>query len=156
METLTGKEFFEQLNSNSLKQPLVIKGIVKKSEKDSEVLFKRVGGSSGWVSIPSSMVESVKIIKTFSREEASIAFVKLLLKEATTPEGEVLTELLSSDEQSNCDGNSMHKQEACGIHEGSENVCTHCGCHKDEHQCKCGHQAEYHNSSCGFHGTKHV
>ena len=43
MESLTSKEFFEQLNTNSLKQPFLIKGIVKKSEKDSEELFKEKG-----------------------------------------------------------------------------------------------------------------
>jgi len=153
METLTTKEFFEQLNSNTLKRPLVLKGIVKKSEKDSEVLFTSKGDYTGWITIPASMIESVKIIKIHTKEGASMAEVKLLLKAATMPEGKVLTELLSSAEQYNCNECNNHKAEHCG--NGGDDICSHCGCHKDEHHCKCGHKAEYRSNSCGLHEGPH-
>lgn len=152
MKTLTGKEFFEQLNSNSLKQPLIIKGIVKKSENNSDVLFKGSGDSSDWVKIPSSMVESVKLMKTYTREGASMAIVEITLKESTNPESKVLAELLSFTEQCKCKECNCNKSEHCQ-NSGENNVCGHCGCHKDEHHCKCGHRAEYSNSNCGFHGS---
>jgi hypothetical protein len=154
METLTTKEFFEQLNSNILKQPFILKGIVRKSEKDSEVLFTSKGDCTGWTAIPASMIESVKVIKTLNKESTSMAEVILHLKAATTPEGKVLADLLSSAEQCNCNECNIHKSEHYG-NAGGDNVCNHCGCHRDEHHCECGHKAEYRSNSCGFHGGHH-
>ncbi|MGZ4156393.1 MAG: hypothetical protein ACXVED_04500 [Bacteroidia bacterium] len=52
MEKLTSKEFLDQLKSNTLKSPFILKGIVKKSDKDSEVLFARKGNFGNWTAIP--------------------------------------------------------------------------------------------------------
>ena len=153
MDTLTTKEFFEQLNSNTLKQPLILKGIVKKSEKDSEVLFT-AKADSGWVAIPEAMIESVKVMKIHNMEGCSLAEVKLLLKTSTTPEGKMLAELLSSACQCNRNECNCNKAEHCG-NAGGDNICTHCGCHRDEHLCGCGHKAEYRSNSCGFHEGHH-
>lgn len=143
METLTSKEFIEKLKSNSLKQSTCIKGIVKNSEKDAELLFKRKGDSA-WITMPSSMIESVKVIKTFTKENETFVVVKLQLKTPTTPEGKVLFELLSSAEKSCCDSKCE-----CGkfSKEGGKypgNYCS-CGCH---HQSNCGCECN-HQSTCG-------
>lgn len=164
METFTSKEFFEQLNTNTIKQSLGIKGIVKRSGKDSELLFKRKGESSNWIAIPSSMVESVKVIKTFAKENETFVVVKLQLKTPTTPEGKVLFELLSSVEKS-CSENKLkggkfskegygghtcgcgcHHQPNCGCECNHGYTCG-CGCH---HQSNCGCQYQHeHHGECG-------
>jgi hypothetical protein len=108
MESLSSKEFFEQLKTNSLKPSFTLKGIVKKSDKESEVLFTRKGDFEHWVPIPSSMIESVTVLKTFSKENEVYTVVTLHLKMPTTPEGEVLFKLLSTSEMGEMAG------EKCG------------------------------------------
>lgn len=137
MESLTSKEFFEQLKSNSLKQPFLIKGFVKKAEKDSEVLFKKKGGnSSHWITIGSSMIETVRVIKTFIKEGELLALVKLQLKTPGTPEGKVLSELLASSEKCNAENKCT-----CGSKEEHSGYYCKCGCYHG-HNCKCGCQRE--------------
>jgi hypothetical protein len=92
---------------------------VKKSEKESEVLFARKGGFDHWVSIPSSMIESVTVLKTFSKENDVYTVVKLHMKTPTTREGEVLLKLISLDEMNNMPG------EKCGW---KNRLLGRCGC----------------------------
>jgi len=142
METLTSKEFFDQLKTNTLKPCSALKGIIKKSEKDSEVLFAIKGNLTNWVTIPASMIDSVNVLKTFSKEDTTFAVVKLHLKTPTTPEGKVYHELLSlfgkeekQEGQCGCNNNAMDKhgcqgmqEKSCG--ETSGHYCHHCGCHQ--------------------------
>lgn len=128
MESLSSKEFFEQLKTNSLKPSLAIKGIVKKSDKDSEVLFARKGDFGNWVTIPASMVESAKVLKSFSKENEIYTVVKLYLKTPTTPEGEVLSKLLFSTENEESTG------EKCGWKNRLFGRCGFCGM-KGKHHC---------------------
>lgn len=119
MESLSSKEFLELLNTNSLKPSFTLKGIVKKSEKESEVLFARKGGFQHWVPIPASMIESVTVLKTFSKENEVYTVVKLHMKTPTTPEGEVLLKLISSDEIEDV------SEEKCGW---KNRLMGRCGC----------------------------
>ncbi len=160
MQTLSSKEFFEQVSSNSLKTPLFVKGIARKGEKTTEILFKKKEEHSDWVTIPSSMVEEVKLIKTFKKEDETWALVKLLLKAPTTPEGKVLTELLASSNKGEKDEKSRWE----GGHgwEGFRHGCKGEG-HNDSHSCLCGHgymnknfggcNNKSHYCSCGCHHT---
>lgn len=121
MEALSSKEFFEQLKTNSLKPFFTLKGIVKKSDKESEVLFARKGDFENWVTIPASMVESAIVLKTFSKENELYTVVKLYLKTPTTPEGEVLYKLLSSNENEEMTG------EKCSWKNRLMGKCHFCG-----------------------------
>lgn len=96
METLTSKLFFEQINSNSLKPSFTLKGMVKKTEDESEVLFARKDDLMNWVKIPSFMIESVDIIKTYLSDDQITAFVKIHFKTPTSIEGEVYFKLLTT------------------------------------------------------------
>ena len=93
---LSSKEFFEKLNSGNLKPSVPLIGTVKPSEKESEVLFARKGDFNNWVHIPSSMVDSADVIKSFNIEEQPVTLVKLSLKTPSTAEGKVLYDLLTA------------------------------------------------------------
>ena len=146
MGSLSSKEFFEQLNTNSLKPAFTIKGIVKKSDKDSEVLFTRKGDFEHWVPIPSSMIESATVLKTFSKGNQVYTVVNLHLKPPATPEGEVLFKLLSTSEMQEMIGEKCGWKNRlmgrCGCSgmsgklfgEGHMNHHFGCGCHHEEHE----------------------
>ena len=165
MESLSSKEFFDKLKSNTLKPSFVLKGIVKKSGKDSEVLFTRKGDFTKWVAISSDMIESVNVLKTFTKGNETFIVVKLHLKDPSTPEGKVLYELLSAEgrEEKGSDESGWNKHSAgkcsCGSkhHEGEEgHVCPHCGCSHDNHGCTCGcHHENSGQCNCGCHGNCH-
>ena len=112
METLTSKLFFEQINSNSLQPSFTLKGMVKKTDDDTEVLFARKGDLMNWVKIPSFMIESVDIIKTYLSDNQITAFVKIHFKTPTSIEGEVYFKLLTSSESGSgcgCGCSSFHR-----------------------------------------------
>ena len=148
MEKLTSKEFFDQLKANTLKPAFTLKGIVKKSENDSELLFTRKGDFINWIKIPSSAIESVIVLKTFSKEDKTFVVVKLHLKPPTSPEGKLFYELLSS----------IEKEETAGRKCGSENksMCS-CGCGGMKGHCRCGEGAEHftHHCESGCHQDNH-
>lgn len=150
METLSSKEFFDQLKTNSLKPAFALKGIVKKSETATEVLFTTKGNFDHWVTIPSSMIESVKILKTFSKDGGTFIVAKLYFTPPITPEGKVFLDLLSV-----VGGQEMNS--GCGCSDKALNGC----CHHDQEghfgrggawnngpHCGCGHQ---HAHYPGFH-----
>jgi hypothetical protein len=142
MEKLSSKEFFEQLKTNSLKPAFALKGIVKKSDKDSEVLFAIKGSFDKWISIPATAIESAIVLKTFAKEDKTFTVVKLHLKKPTTPEGQVFYDLLSAMEKEEMksdkcqpeDGGAEHFSACqgmkghCGCHNGCGCGCHHCGC----------------------------
>ena len=109
METLTSKLFFEQINSNSLQPSFTLKGMVKKTDDDTEVLFAKKGDLMNWVKIPSFMIESVDIIKTYLSDNQITAFVKIHFKTPTSIEGEVYFKLLTTSETGcGCGYSSCH------------------------------------------------
>lgn len=135
MESLTSKEFFEQLQKNTLKPALILKGIVKKSDKDAEVLFAKKGDFMNWIKVPASMVESVNVWKTFSKENETFALVKLRLKAPSNSEAQVLYDLLLSIKAQEREG-EKHSCYGMGeflFKEGAEHFGEHCkcGCHHD-------------------------
>lgn len=138
MEKLTTKEFIEQLNSNSFKQTFGIKGIVKKSGNDTEVQFAFKGDFSKWHSIPSSMIESVVVIKTFVKAGETYVVAKLTLKAPTSPETKVIYDMLESaveEHHFTKEGLVDHMHHFMHhLHQRGQ-VCPKCGCHKG---CKCG------------------
>ncbi len=159
-EPITSQEFFEQLKTNTLKPVFTLKGVVKKSDKDNEVLFAKKGDLLNWVKIPSTMIESAHVLKNFSKEAETFTVVKLHLKTPATPEGKTLYELLTLfGKEETCEGkfdwkNKMNKFGHCGMHKEPEHVGHHCGCgcHHDhpfgcschgEHHCNCGCHQEY-------------
>jgi hypothetical protein len=96
MKSISTKEFFEKLNSNNLKPVSKLLGVVKKAEKESEILFAFKGDLSRWINIPESMIEGACILENIPSEEGDeLTLVKLHLKTPSTPEGAVLFELLS-------------------------------------------------------------
>jgi hypothetical protein len=158
METITSKEFFDQINSNSLKQATYLKGIVKKSDDKSELLFTRKGDFKNWIKIPSSIVDSVKVLKIFVKENETFVVVKLQLKTPSTPEGKVLFELLATLEKCNGDNKaecshcgSAKEGKSCGCschhehHHEAGHYCQYCGCHNSHSE----YGAEFHEHKCG-------
>ena len=140
MTSLTSKEFFDLLKADNFKPCFSLKGIVKKSEKDTDVLFAGNGDFSKWISVPSTMVESVNVLESFTKGETTFTVVKIQLKKPSTPEGQVYYELLSlmgkeemKEEKFGCEshnqGCSCH-QSGCGCHQSG------CSCHTDHH-CGC-------------------
>jgi hypothetical protein len=139
MESITTKEFLEKLKINNLKPAFVLKGLVKPSEKESEILFSQKQDILHWITIPASMIESVTVLKSLPNRYEPSAFVKLRLKSPSNPEANVLYELLMSmreDGRHECN---------CAM---KVMKCTHPSFRTDSrrgHYCPCcGH-----NCSCG-------
>ena len=132
METLTSKLFFEQINSNSLQPSFTLKGMVKKTDDDTEVLFARKGDLMNWVKIPSFMIESVDIIKTYLSDNQINAFVKIHFKTPTSIEGEVYFKLLTSSETGcgcGCKSYPGDKNSSCSSSYGKCNSTIGCSPH---------------------------
>ena len=122
MEKLSPKEFLDQLTTNNLKPSFSIKGVVKKSVSETELLFSRKGDMEHWESIPMSMIESVFVQNTFEKEHQTFVLAELHFKTPTTPEGIVLQKLMSHE---------GHGEIGCGK--------GHCHCHSHgSFHCHCG------------------
>ncbi len=145
MESLSSKEFFEQLNTNSLKPSFTLKGIVRKSSKDSEVMFNKKEDFEHWVAIPAHMIESVTVLNTFSKNSEIYTAVKLHMKTPTTPEGEVLFKLVTSDEI------KAMPEEKCGWKNRLMGRCGCSGMRGKMFGCGCAH----HHVGCGCHHCHH-
>ena len=94
MESLNTKDFLEKLKNNSFKSTFSLVGIVKKSDKDNEILFAGKHNFNHWVAIPASMVESVTVLKSIPWGNNQYTFVKLNLNTPTNPETKTLYDLL--------------------------------------------------------------
>jgi len=152
MEALNAKDFMDKLQHGTLRPACILKGVVKQSEKNTEILFK-AKGSMEWTKIPASMIGSVIVKKNITWAEESMTVVKLILKAPTTPEAMVFFELLTG---------LMPKEKCDEPHEGGMHGCTpfgkgscstehsyfgghcHCGCGCKcncgmDHGCHCHH-----------------
>src|ERR1700752_3639744 len=96
MEILKTKEFLEKLKTDTLKTSLKLVGVVKKSDKDDEVLFASKHNPTHWVGIPAAMIESVIVLKEFHWGEAKYTLVKLHLQTPTNAETKALYDLLKA------------------------------------------------------------
>lgn len=104
----------DKLQHDTLRPACILKGVVKKSEKETEVLFKSKELRSGWIKIPSSMIHSAVVLNKIPYTEEEMTLVKLILKVPSTPEGAVMFELLSSAlHQKEC---AEHVQKECVGH----------------------------------------
>ncbi len=150
MESLSVKEFFDHLQSDTLKPSFAIKGIVKKSTRENEVLFAKKGDLSHWIGINASSISNVMVIKSFVKEGETYTVVKIHFHKPSTPEGKMMYELLQL----------MAKEEQEGKCGKGKCICPHCGCkgncsgqdHCHCHHCQCGdkHFGPSHNGSCGL------
>jgi hypothetical protein len=184
MESLSNKEFFEKLKTNHLKPAFALMGIIKKSDKDQEVMFTSKHDFHHWIAIPSSMIESVKVIKSFSSAEVNYTLVKLHLVPPTNPEAKTLFDLLTllvpkkmcheggsggmnkshGMEHGHCgEGKSMHGMEHGDYEKHCHCECgmmhheshCHCGCGCLHRHCGCGCACRQQHSGFGGGGEKH-
>jgi hypothetical protein len=95
-EKMSSKDFMERLNSGNLNPESILFGKVKKSDKDSEVLFSFKSDKGNWTRIPANMIEHVHLIKSFSCEGEKVALVKMHLKSPSDPEAKIFHQLLSA------------------------------------------------------------
>jgi hypothetical protein len=142
MESLKTKEFLDKLKTNTLKPGLKLVGLVKKSDKEDEVLFASKHNFHHWVTIPAAMIESVVVLKNIQWGDASYTLVKLQLQTPTNPETKILYDLLAatSDDDSHLHGifgmgsKLMHKF----WHGHGEGHCQ-CNGHCHNPNCPCHH-----------------
>jgi hypothetical protein len=155
MESLNTKEFLEKLKTNNLKSAFVLKGFVKASDDDSEILFTQKWNRLNNVSIPTSMIESVVVLKSILDKEEPSAFVKLFLKVPANPEAKTLYKLLMSQNE-----NEISVGCKCGMKKEMQfNIWDHPkyaaslnsgrNCPSCQHNCPCGYMKtghiDYHN-----------
>src|SRR5256885_8378988 len=95
MKEIEAKEFLDMLNSGNIKTGAHIFGLVKKSEKPSELLFAFKWAKENWISIPETMIDHVHIIGEFTVEEEKYTKVKIRLKEPANAEAKILHSLLA-------------------------------------------------------------
>ena len=95
MGKITAKEFVEKMNSGNLQMPLKLWGLVKRSEKASELMFSFKTEPKHWIKIPESMIDSVCLVKNITCKDEPKAIVKLHLKMPTDEQGKILYSLLS-------------------------------------------------------------
>jgi hypothetical protein len=119
MKLFTSKDFFDQLNTDSIKPLITISGFVKKSEDKTKLYFSLQNDGINWIKIPSLMIDSVKILSynydEFSLSEKQI-MATLYLNEPTNKEAKILFELINIEKNNSkyhCENFSMHKKVAC-------------------------------------------
>ncbi|MGZ3918885.1 MAG: hypothetical protein ACXVC7_01260 [Bacteroidia bacterium] len=95
-EKISSQEFIERLNSGNLNPESMIFGKVKKSEKDSEVLFAFKGDKSNWIKIPADKIDHVHLIKSFTCAGEKMALVKIHLKKPADADAKLFHDLLSA------------------------------------------------------------
>jgi hypothetical protein len=153
MDALTPKEFLEKLNASNLKPGLALTGIVKKSENASELQFAPRPNYTDWITIPSSLLESVKVLRNIHVGDSSYPLVKLYLKTPSDSQAQVIYDLLAAllpvklykpwfvRQAGALHGHPCH----CGKHQ-------HCSCGCSGQHCHCGWPGHHHcRSGCYGH-----
>jgi hypothetical protein len=91
----SGEEFALALVEGSLIDPLVLTGMIKRSETDSTILqFTPSTVCENWVPIPIKMIEAIDRISKVPCRDHAHEYVQLTLKEPTNPEAAVYAGLL--------------------------------------------------------------
>jgi hypothetical protein len=136
-EKISSNDFIEGINSENLKPASIIFGKVKKSDKDSEVLFAFKGDKSNWTRIPANMIEHAHLIKSFTCKDEKISLVKIHLKIPSDPEAKVFHDLLSSLQAKvmkwHMKKMMIAESRYNNMKNGLESQCGH------KKPCKCGH-----------------
>lgn len=122
MKIINSKDFFDQLNSDTIKPLITISGYVKKSDDKNELYFSHLNDGINWIKIPSLMIDSVKIL-SYNYDELSLGekqiMATLYLYEPTNKEAKILFELINLEKNNSkchCENFSMHKKETCVCH----------------------------------------
>jgi hypothetical protein len=92
--TFTGDEFLKALSEDSLQRPLILTGIVKKSEEPSVVLFAPGTFCQNWVPIKSSCIDEVQWLGTVTCKDHSHEYVNIYLKNVNEIEPTLFVDLL--------------------------------------------------------------
>jgi hypothetical protein len=93
--TFSGKEFAEALAAGSLKESVTLIGMVKKSEDDPDIVHFTPGTvCESWVPLPVSMIDRVEIGGKVPCDGHEHDYVRISLKEPSSPEALVLAALL--------------------------------------------------------------
>jgi hypothetical protein len=82
---VTGTDFLDTFSKGSIRIDFVIKGLVKKSDEEGELLFSRNADSDNWAKIPTSVVKDVLVLNVFSKNNQTIVSVQLHLKVSSVP-----------------------------------------------------------------------
>ena len=69
MKLFNSKDFFDQLNSETIKPLITISGFVKKSDDKTELYFSHQNDGINWIKIPSLMIDS----RSLQRSMASLS-----------------------------------------------------------------------------------
>jgi hypothetical protein len=96
MESINIKDFVEKFDSGTFGQSSKLLGLVKKSDIDSEIRFAFKHDLSNWIVLPTSLIESVSVIKNVSGGDERMLLAKVHLKEPSNVEAKILFNLLSS------------------------------------------------------------
>jgi hypothetical protein len=91
--SFTGEEFAQALASSTL--PVVLAGMAKKGEDPHVILFAPGMSCAHWIPVPAKMIEKVDWLGKAPCQEHTHEYVRLTLKESTSPEAIVLASLLA-------------------------------------------------------------
>ncbi len=94
MEPLSVKEVIGKLKLGNLKPVVELTGFVKKSEKNSEVLFAFKHDLTHWIPIPDTMICGIAPIEGVAYETDHLTLAMIHLKMPVDPETETLYHLL--------------------------------------------------------------
>ncbi|MGZ4037142.1 MAG: hypothetical protein ACXVPQ_04890 [Bacteroidia bacterium] len=86
----------DKLQHDTLRPACLLKGFVKKTDSETEILFKPKEPKGSWIKLPVSVISSAVVLKRISCGEETNTLVKLHLKMPSTLEGKALYELLTA------------------------------------------------------------
>lgn len=92
--TFTGDEFVKALSEGGLQKPLMLTGMVKKSEDPTVILFAPGTLCRNWVPIKASCIEEVKWLGNVSCRDHSHEYVSIHIKDVGAAEATLFADLL--------------------------------------------------------------
>jgi hypothetical protein len=92
--TFTGDEFIKALSEGSLQKPLILTGMVKKSDEPTILLFTPGIFCQSWVPIKASFIDEVKSLGNVGCGDHSHEYVSIHLKDVDQVESTLLASLL--------------------------------------------------------------
>ncbi len=92
--TFTGDEFVKALSEGNLKRPLILTGMVKKSDEPNVILFTPGTFCQNWVPIKASCIDEVKWLGNVSCRDHSHEYVSIDLKGINEVEPTLFVDLL--------------------------------------------------------------
>jgi hypothetical protein len=81
----TGAEFVKALSEKTLAEPIVLEGMAKQEDGNTNSFMFSVGTScTSWVQIPLDIVENIELLRVVGCKDHTHPFIKLYLKEPPT------------------------------------------------------------------------